>query len=515
MALAAGSSAHARDGERASCQGCHDLGQHMGGTVRLVNGMQPATDEMCLACHAGTGRTLAGATPPLLVDWTGPYGDRHGEAAGNGYGGTLLAPYQRQQPAMTCATCHVDHASENPFLLAATVNDSPVPAGAIARNGVGAERLCESCHEGARHARCAECHVTDPKPAGSACFSCHGHERSWLVLPSGSPANYHDNSNLEGTCDHCHEDWSAPVVELAPPQILSNEQITVTASDTGAIVSWTTDERATSFVEYGVAEGVRGFVSGSAALVTDHVVTLSGLTPDTLYSFRVRSYDAMRNVTYSSVRSFTTRCSTCGPQSLVVSNASFDGDITATAEVPGAWWRFRDEATFCGRYASTEMTGSNVLRIAAGPLSYYDDETGDYFEYGGWGTASYAFTRAELEAGANLTFDVRPKVYGLNSSVTLALVAYDAAGAVITDTANDKHVASIIGYSSPYGYQGLKIVPVAVNTTYTRTLNVRNLVLNTIRLGKGWTDVAKVVMTLRATSGPSGAGIDVYFDNFR
>jgi hypothetical protein len=507
-----------------ACTSCHDTSAHTSGVVRLIG--FSSGGNACQSCHSGTGGTLLGETPPLLVDWTGDYGDRHGETAGTGYGGTLLAPYQRQQSAMACTTCHVAHVSGNPYLLAPKVNNFPIPAGQIQRSGIGAEQLCESCHAGARHARCAQCHVTDPKPAGTACFACHAHERAFLVLPSGSPGDYHDNSQITGTCKHCHDSgWSGSIVdtlavilddvEFDPPIILDNERITVTSGDEQATVVWHTDERASSFVEYGAGEGVRGLVSGNAARTTAHVVTLTGLTNNTEYSFRVRSYDAMRNVTYSSVRSFQTTCSTCPAAAVPVTNANFDSDITATAETPANWWRFQDEALFCGRWASTEMTGPNVLRIAARPKDYYDDETGEYFEYGGWGTASYLFTRAALDQGTNLTFDVRLKVYGMNSAVTLALAAYDASGALISNVTNDRHVAPLVGYSSPYGYQGLKIAPVAVNTTYARSLNIRNLVLNNIQAGKSWSDVAKVVMTLQATSGPSGSGIDVYFDNFR
>lgn len=53
------------------------------------------------------------------------------------------------------------------------------------------------------------------------------------------------------------------------------------------------------------------------------------------------------------------------------------------------------------------------------------DEVGDEIWYGGHGTASYLFTRAELDQATTLSFDVRPKLFGSGSSVTLTLLAFD------------------------------------------------------------------------------------------
>jgi hypothetical protein len=498
-----------------ACAGCHDTSDHGSGAVRLVGnlGGTGGVDVLCKDCHSGTGGMLLGATPPLLVGWTGPFGDRHGEAVGDGYGGTLRAPYTRRWPPLPCTTCHDAHASGNAFLLASAVNGVPMLPGRIGRNGVGAEQLCEACHSGDRHARCAQCHESDPRAAGSACFSCHTHEdRVWAPLPSGSPADYHDNSQSGGSCDHCHEPWSAPI-ESTAPVILYGDRIGVTVLDHEATITWSTNERATSFVEYGVAE--RGFVAGGASLTPIHSVRLTGLTEDTLYSFRVRTSDAMRNVTLSGVRSFMTLCSTCASAPLPVANGNFDDEITATAEVTGAWWRDAYEATYCGRYASTEMNGPYVLRIAASPLSYWDDELGDEVWYGGYGTASYRFSRTELDLATTLTFDVRPKLFGSGSAVTLTLLAFDLSGALITDTADSKHVADIIGTSSPFGYAGLRIAPAEMNSTYTRTLQMKPVVVNALQPGKTWADVQELWITLQATSGDRGAGVDVYFDDFR
>jgi hypothetical protein len=384
--------------------------------------------------------------------------------------------------------------------------------GDIDRAGVGAERMCEACHVGDRHAKCAECHLTDPKPAGAACLSCHGHEGTlWFPWPGGSPADYHDQSQTN-SCDHCHNDGWAKPIEYTPPVILypGNELISVTAGGEEATISWQTDEGATSFVEYGTSE--LALVAGDAVITTNHSVRLTGLTSNTPYSFRIRSSDVMRNVTISGVRSFTTLCTTCPPVALVIANASFESPVTATTEQSGAWWMNPWASDYCGTYASPEMTGSSVFRIAATPHEYMDEESGEWFWEDGYGSVSYMFPRADLEAGNTITFDVRPKYLAATSTVSLVPLAFDASGALITDTSTSRYVFDLIGTSSPSASSSLRIASPVVNSTYAITLSLNTTIANGLVPGKSWADVAKVWLVLQATSGYQ---VDVYFDNFR
>ena len=63
-------------------------------------------------------------------------------------------------------------------------------------------------------------------------------------------------------------------------------------SDTSVSIGWTTNRESTSIVEYGVGGSLTD-TAGDSALTTDHLVTLTGLTPATLYDFRVGSDDAV------------------------------------------------------------------------------------------------------------------------------------------------------------------------------------------------------------------------------
>jgi len=101
-------------------------------------------------------------------------------------------------------------------------------------------------------------------------------------------------------------EWLAsPEPDLTPPIIVSGPAAGV--GDCSAIVSWETDEPATSRVRWGP---VAPFANQSTELGyhSRHAVKLEGLIPGIRYSYRVSSVDASRNgPTGSAIAEFTTR----------------------------------------------------------------------------------------------------------------------------------------------------------------------------------------------------------------
>lgn len=90
-------------------------------------------------------------------------------------------------------------------------------------------------------------------------------------------------------------------VRNSPAMISSIATSTPTA--TSATITWTTDEAATSQINYGTTTAY-GTASSSAALVTSHSITLTGLTVDTTYHFQVVSVDSQSNTATSSDQTF-------------------------------------------------------------------------------------------------------------------------------------------------------------------------------------------------------------------
>ncbi|MCC7111505.1 MAG: hypothetical protein IT382_19580 [Deltaproteobacteria bacterium] len=325
--------------DRAGCAACHVTDQHLSGVARVVvgegqvaavvHGDGATLQKACEGCHDGDGRAVGGKTPPLLPSYASLTGDFHGARAGVGFGGTLKAPYARGQAPLPCTVCHDTHASANPFLLAATVNGAAIAPASITRQGVGAEKLCEACHVGARHQKCIDCHGADPMGPGNPCFFCHGHEGIThfnLVFPVPAHRTY--------PCDHCHASWR-PILESAAPILTGSPGVQVTHVTTqSATVSWTTDEPATSFVEYGAAE--LGRVAGNDTFSLTHEVTLVGLTDATVYQYRVRSSDKLRNLLRTPLATFTT-ASAHGPGAPLPPHVNDAYSADTTVQVPLQW----------------------------------------------------------------------------------------------------------------------------------------------------------------------------------
>jgi hypothetical protein len=95
----------------------------------------------------------------------------------------------------------------------------------------------------------------------------------------------------------------ALIGDTAPPQISG---ITATPVGSSIVISWTTDEFATSVVLYGTQPGVYTRTVNDPLYVKQHEVTLTGLAPRTTYYFIVRSADRSGNVAESGEYRFTT-----------------------------------------------------------------------------------------------------------------------------------------------------------------------------------------------------------------
>jgi len=102
-----------------------------------------------------------------------------------------------------------------------------------------------------------------------------------------------------------------PAADTTPPTISAVQATSITSA--GATITWTTNEPATSQVEYGTTTAYGAQTTLDTALVTGHSEPLSGLNPSTLYHYRVKSRDAADNLTTSGDFTFTTTAS--GPAS--------------------------------------------------------------------------------------------------------------------------------------------------------------------------------------------------------
>jgi hypothetical protein len=97
-------------------------------------------------------------------------------------------------------------------------------------------------------------------------------------------------------------DTTAPVITGRHRNIAAN----------GATITWTTDEVATSQVDYGLTEEYDSTSTPDTSLVTSHSVDLTGLKTGKTYHYRLRSKDAANNEAISADMTFITAARTGG-----------------------------------------------------------------------------------------------------------------------------------------------------------------------------------------------------------
>jgi Tol biopolymer transport system component len=89
-------------------------------------------------------------------------------------------------------------------------------------------------------------------------------------------------------------------VDDVGPTITLGPSITVTS--TSMTITWTTDEPATSRVDWGVGTSTNRILADDGVYVTSHSKTLTGLVPNTMYSVIVSGHDRAGNIYQSSRR---------------------------------------------------------------------------------------------------------------------------------------------------------------------------------------------------------------------
>jgi hypothetical protein len=175
------------------------------------------------------------------------------------------------------------------------------------------------------------------------------------------------------------------VTGITPPPVISGVFVSGSYADS-AIVNWSTDQPATSYVQYGLTS-YTNTTPTAPTLVTSHSVTLPNLTASTLYHFRVGSTNSSGGTTLSSDSTLTTLASAASSSvslsaaspsvSVVQGNSTTDGVIAtlvtgsavsvsfaASSLPPGVTASF--SASNCTATCSTTMTLSASTAAAAG-----------------------------------------------------------------------------------------------------------------------------------------------------
>jgi hypothetical protein len=145
--------------------------------------------------------------------------------------------------------------------------------------------------------------------------------------------------------------------DSTPPQIVAGP-VVIHLSDTSVSIAWTTNEPATSVVDFGIGSLQRRLTSN--VLTLEHLVTLIDLDPQAIYSYRAASTDRSGNgpVT-SAIGTFTTQAPPGDVTPPVFTSApgvTFADQTTALVE-----WTTDEPATTQVEYGETEALGRSRL----------------------------------------------------------------------------------------------------------------------------------------------------------
>lgn len=145
-----------------------------------------------------------------------------------------------------------------------------------------------------------------------------------------------------------------PVVETAPPTISNISVSEVTESS--VVISWVTNEKATSQVDYGTTTAYGKTSEPGAEMVTEHRVPLNALSPSTAYHYKVRSSNASGKAVSSNDSTFITAAPPDTTPPLITGIKIVDSsDTTVTIG-----WVTDEKATSRVEYGTSAAYGSTT-----------------------------------------------------------------------------------------------------------------------------------------------------------
>ena len=248
-------------------------------------------------------------------------------------------------------------------------------------------------------------------------------------------------------------------VSLNPPVI---SPVGSSPSQTQVTLSWTTDQPATSQVEYGSDTSYGSATEINTQLVTSHSVSITGLLPNTTYHFRVKSKNSCERESQSDDGVFSTLADDGTPET-TITNGPREGGLCCSTTV-NIGWTGTDNATPTDKLIYS-------WRMDSTSWSEYTSETSHMFT--GLSSGSHTlFVRAKDTSG---NVDATPAVLHFTvdlSSPTISGVAVvpQATSAIIT-WQTSKPATSFVEYGSTSSYGSASALDGNLVTSHSVTIN--------------------------------------------
>ncbi len=258
----------------------------------------------------------------------------------------------------------------------------------------------------------------------------------YYVISSTDAAGNTATSSEQTFITSATPDTSAPVIS----------SVNATSTDTAAIITWTTDENASSSVNFGL-DANYGTASTSDSFEIAHSITLIGLNPSTTYHYQVVSTDSVGNVSTSSDLTFVTAAT---PDTTAPVISSVTASTTDTSAVIN-WTtdESSDSTAFYGTVPGTytgSSTSASLVTSHSIDLTALSASTTYYYVVSSTDGAGNTATSSEQAFTTSTAPDTAaPVISSINASTT------DSTATITWNT--DEAASSVInfGTTSDYG----------------------------------------------------------------
>jgi RHS repeat-associated protein len=243
--------------------------------------------------------------------------------------------------------------------------------------------------------------------------------------------------------------------DTTPPDI--SNVVAGGVTRTSATITWNTNENSDSQVEYWTTTPYGQSTTLNPALVTAHSQGLSGLTPGTVYHYRVKSRDAFGNLAVSGDFSFTTI-------PLIVSNVAAGGITASSATIT---WITNDNSDSQVEYWTTTPNGQSTTLDPALVIAHSQVISGLAAE------TVYHYRVKSRDAFGNLT--VSPDFSFITHPLIISNVAagnVTATSATITWNTNENSDSQVeYGVDTGYGLSAPTTPNPALVTAHSQVLS--------------------------------------------
>lgn len=237
--------------------------------------------------------------------------------------------------------------------------------------------------------------------------ACQSNNTQTRTVTSFSPAGCSGAPNLTQSCSYVAPDTTPPAISTPAVSVITNS----------AAISFTTNENSNSYIQYGLTASY-GQQTQTTSNSTNFSITISNLSSNTGYNYRIISTDSLGNTNQSINYAFTTNQATTPDTTPPADIANFSASNITQTSAKLNWTASGDDgqtgiaAGYDIRYSTSPITGASWASAAqvSGEPNPSLSGSEDYVSVGLAPSTTYYF--------AVKTFDEAGNISGLSNIIS-------------------------------------------------------------------------------------------------